>query len=201
MSKKKDVKKSRVRGQMKALSMREVNTIQSRLHTTKQWRDLALFRMGIDSMLRASDLVRIYLDEVLDHTGKVMPRAEIRIKKTGRAVKLALTAETREALDLWLVERPSFAGEWLFPGRNPGEHLSEVQYRRLAKAWFEIAGLDVRFYSTHSIRRTKAAEVYRQTHNMEAVRRLLGHQRNDVTSRYLGVDDEDALALAEKVRI
>lgn len=181
--------------------MREVKTIESRLFTGKLWRDLALFRVGVDSMLRASDLVRICLDEVTDHNGKVMSRGEVRVEKTGKAVKFALTGETRGAIDFWLVERPHFAGQWLFPGREPGEHLSVVQYRRLAKSWFEMAGLDVRFYSTHSIRRTKAAEVYRQTHNLEAVRRLLGHGRNDVTSRYLGIDDEDALALAEKVKI
>jgi integrase len=201
MAKKTHTEKSRVRGAMKALTMREVQTIQSRLFTGKHWRDLALFRTGIDTMFRASDLVRVWLDEVLDHQGKVVPRAEIRMKKTGKPVKIALTGETREAIDMWLAERPSFAGPWLFPGRDPAEHLSEVQYRRLAKDWFKMAGLDVRLYSTHSIRRTKAAEVYRQTHNLEAVRRLLGHTKNDVTSRYLGIEDEDALSLAEKVKI
>jgi integrase len=201
MSRKTIQEKTRVRGAMKALSMREVGTIQSRLYTAKQWRDLALFRTGIDTMLRASDLVRICTDEILDHNGKVMARAQIMMKKTGTPVKMALTAETREALDLWLAERPAFAGEWLFPGRDRSGHLSEVQYRRLAKVWFRIAGLDVRHYSTHSIRRTKPAEIYRQTQNLEACRRLLGHKSNDITSAYLGIDDDDALNLAENIKI
>jgi integrase len=201
MATKKVDKKKRVRGAMKPLEAREVQAIQSRLYTRRMWRDLALFRLGIDSMLRASDLVRVYVDEVLGHQGKVMGRAEVIMKKTAKPVKLALTAETRTALEKWLAERPPFAGEWLFPGREPGDHLSEIQYRRLAKGWFDAAGLDVRFYSTHSIRRTKAAEMYRQTHNLEAVRRLLGHQDVYVTSKYLGIQDEDALDLADKVKI
>ena len=186
---------------MKPLLMREVQAISTRLHSKEEWRDLALFRLGIDSMLRASDLVRVYLDEVIDHNGKIMSRCEVMMKKTGKPVKLAIGQETKAALELWIAARPTFAGEWLFPGREPGDHLSEVQYRRLAKGWFDMAGLDVRFYSTHSIRRTKPAEMYRQTHNIDAVRRLLGHHDVHVTSKYLGIQDEDALDLVDKVKI
>ena len=195
------LKKSRVRGEMKPLSVREVRTIESILATKERWRDLALFRLGIDSLLRASDLVRIYVDEITDHNGKIVTRAELMMKKTKRKVKFAISTDTAEAVRRWIDTRPAFSGEWLFPGREAGDHLSEVQYRKLAKGWFAACGLDVRRYSTHSLRRTKAAEVYRQTHNIEAVSRLLGHTTVTQTSRYLGIQDEDALDLAEKVKI
>lgn len=193
--------KTRARGQMKPLSTREVTSIQNRLHTTKEWRDLALFRLAIDSMLRASDLVRICADEITDHKGDLKARGKVIMKKTGKTVEFSITDETKEAIALWMPHRPAFAGDWLFPGREAGDHLSEVQYRRLAKEWFKAAGLDTRFYSTHSLRRTKAAELYRKTHNIEAIRKLLGHENCAVTVRYLGVEMEDALKLADQVRI
>ena len=189
------------RGEMKPLTPREVRTLESILYNKKQWRDLALFRLGIDSMLRASDLVRLCIDEIVDHRGKVPPRAEVMMKKTKRRVRFVISDATAEAVELWLQVRPSFAGEWLFPGREPGDHLSEVQYRKIAKRWFASIGLDVKHYSTHSMRRTKASEVYRQTKNLEVVRQLLGHTDIWQTSRYLGVSEVEALDVAAGVKI
>ncbi len=56
-------------------------------------------------------------------------------------------------------------------------------------------------YGTHSLRRTKAAIIYRATANLRAVQILLGHSKIENTVRYLGIDVEDALALAENTEI
>ncbi len=56
-------------------------------------------------------------------------------------------------------------------------------------------------YGTHSLRRTKASLIYKQTGNLRAVQILLGHTKIETTVRYLGVDVEDALMLAEGVEI
>ncbi len=56
-------------------------------------------------------------------------------------------------------------------------------------------------YGTHSIRRTKATLIYRQTGNLRAVQLLLGHTKVESTVRYLGIEVDDALAIAEKVDV
>lgn len=56
-------------------------------------------------------------------------------------------------------------------------------------------------YGTHSMRRTKVAQIYRKTSNLRAVQLLLGHTKMDSTVRYLGVELEDALAIVEAVEI
>ncbi len=56
-------------------------------------------------------------------------------------------------------------------------------------------------YGTHSLRRTKASIIYKATGNLRAVQILLGHTKIENTARYLGVDIEDALALAEGIEI
>jgi integrase len=61
-----------------------------------------------------------------------------------------------------------------------------------------MIGLDPADYGTHSLRRTKATLVYRRTRNLRAVQLLLGHRRIESTVRYLGIEVDDALEMAEQ---
>jgi integrase len=56
-------------------------------------------------------------------------------------------------------------------------------------------------FGTHSLRRTKATLIYRRTGNLRAVQLLLGHSKIESTVRYLGIEVDDALAIAEQVDV
>jgi integrase len=71
----------------------------------------------------------------------------------------------------------------------------------LLSEWIAGIGLDSSLFGTHSIRRTKATLIYRRTGNLRAVQLLLGHTKVESTVRYLGVEVEDALTIAEQVDI
>jgi integrase len=77
--------------------------------------------------------------------------------------------------------------------------MSTRQYARLVARWITMIGLDPTLYGTHSLRRTKATLIYRRTGNLRAVQLLLGHTKIESTVRYLGVEVDDALAIAEQV--
>jgi site-specific recombinase XerC len=62
-------------------------------------------------------------------------------------------------------------------------------------------GLDPRQYGTHSVRRTKASQIYKKTGNIRAVQLLLGHTKLESTVRYLGIEVDDALAISEQVEL
>ena len=79
--------------------------------------------------------------------------------------------------------------------------MSTRKYARLVDEWVTAIGLRREDYGTHSMRRTKAAMIYRATSNLRAVQILLGHTKIENTVRYLGVDVEDALILAERTEI
>jgi integrase len=64
-----------------------------------------------------------------------------------------------------------------------------------------MIGLDPRFYGTHSLRRTKATLIYKKTGNLRAVQLLLGHTKIESTVRYLGIEVDDALAVAEQIDV
>ena len=75
------------------------------------------------------------------------------------------------------------------------------QYARLVSSWAATIGLDPHFFATHSLRRTKATLIYRRTGNLRAVQLLLGHTKIESTVRYLGIEVDDALAIAEQVDV
>ena len=75
------------------------------------------------------------------------------------------------------------------------------QYARLLASWLRAIGLDPSVYGTHSLRRTKASMIYRRTGNLRAAQLLLGHSKIESTVRYLGIDVDDALLIAEQLEI
>jgi len=92
----------------------------------------------------------------------------------------------------------SYASPFVFPSRiDHADHISTRQYARLVEEWVTGIGLLRQDYGTHSLRRTKASIIYKQTGNLRAVQILLGNTKIESTVRYLGVDVEDALVLAE----
>ena len=93
-------------------------------------------------------------------------------------------------------------GGYLFPSRFRAQlHLSTRQYLRIVHAWVGRAGLDGSAYGTHSMRRTKAALIYKKTGNRRAVQLLLGHTKLERTVRYLGIEVDDALSISEQVEL
>jgi integrase len=92
--------------------------------------------------------------------------------------------------------------EFLFTGRRgPDRNLTPRQCARLVSEWIGSVGLDPRLFGTHSLRRTKATLIYRRTGNLRAVQLLLGHTKIESTVRYLGIEVDNALAIAEQVDI
>ncbi|WP_050931533.1 tyrosine-type recombinase/integrase [Aestuariivita boseongensis] len=193
--------KGRLVGQKRPLLAKQVWAIRARLELSGNLRDLALFNLAIDSKLRGCDLVCLRVSDLI--TGnRVRERVTIIQRKTKRPVQFEISENTRNSIWNW-VSRPQMLGcIYLFPSRFHGSpHVSTRQYARLVRDWVSAIGLDPNGYGTHSLRRTKAALIYRKTGNLRAVQLLLGHTKVDSTVRYLGVELEDALSIAEKIDI
>jgi integrase len=193
--------KGRLTGQKRPLKPKDVWAIRVRLQLRGRKRDLALFNLAIDSKLRGCDLLRLQVNDVCT-SGRVRDRATVVQRKTGRPVQFEITPQTRLAIQDWLPAVDARHGQYLFPSRFRAEpHLSTRQYARIVHAWVESAGLDSSAYGTHSMRRTKAAQIYKKTGNLRAVQLLLGHTKLESTVRYLGVEVDDALSISEQVEL
>ena len=123
-------------------------------------------------------------------------------QKTRRPVQFEITPRTREAISKWIQRADLGSKAYVFPSRiNGALHLSMRQYARIVESWVTGIGLDSTAYGTHSLRRTKASLIYRRTKNLRAVQLLLGHAKLDSTVRYLGIEIDDALELAEQTEV
>ena len=183
------------------LQPKHVWAIRTHLQLSKRTRDLALFNLAIDSKLRGCDLVALQVCDVAPN-GAVLDRATIRQRKTGRPVTFEITEQTRQAVSAYLAANGISGDDFLFSGRGgENRHLTARQYARLVSAWIGSVGLEPSSFRTHSLRRTKAALIYRRTGNLRAVQLLLGHTKIESTVRYLGIEVDDALNIAEQVDI
>jgi integrase len=192
--------KGKLVGQKAPLKLKEIWAIRVRLQLASRHRDLALFNLAIDSKLRACDLVKLRVRDVC-HGAAAASRATVLQQKTQRPVQFEITEPTREAVGAWIGHAGLTTEDSLFPSRLHGSsHLSTRQYARIVDSWVRQLGLDKSNYGTHTLRRTKATLIYRRTKNLRAVQLLLGHSKLESTVRYLGIEVNDALEMAEPPR-
>lgn len=190
--------KGKLIGQKPPLKLKEIWEIRIQLQLTNQIRGLALFNLAIDSKLRGCDLVQLKVRDVVLGEG-IAKRAMVMQQKTKQPVQFEITEQTRESLTAWIRQQGLRNEDFLFPSqKKTSPHLSTRQYARIVQTWMSTIGLNPAEYGTHSMRRTKASLIYRRTKNLRAVQLLLGHTKLESTVRYLGIEVDDALEMAEQ---
>ncbi len=193
--------KGKLVGQKAPLKVKDIWAIRVRLQIHRRTRELALRDLGIDSKLRACDLVRLRVRDVC-HGDRVSVRAIVMQQKTKCPVQFEISPSTREAVEAWIKSARLRGEDYLFPSRlHASPHLGTRQCARIVDGWVEEIGLDPASYATHSIRRTKPTLIYRRTKNLRAVQILLGHTKLESTVRYLGIEVDDALEIAEQTEV
>lgn len=191
----------RIVGAKRALKPQQVWAIRFWLDCERRLRDRALFDFAVDSKLRGCDVVKVRIGDLVSG-GRIRTRATVVQQKTGRPVQFEILEPARTTILAWLEHRGGTLDDYAFSSRtNHAAHISTRQYARLVDEWVTGIGLRCEDYGTHSLRRTKASIIYKATGNLRAVQILLGHSKIESTVRYLGVDVEDALHLAECTEI
>ena len=193
--------KGRLIGQKLPLKLKDIWAIRIRLQLAQHVRDLALFNLAIDSKLRGCDLVQLRIQDIALGS-RVLPRAIVMQQKTHRPVQFEITEQTRTSVAAWIERAHLTPKDFLFPSRiTDCDHITTRQYARIVAAWVESIGLNRAAYGTHTMRRTKATLIYRQTKNLRAVQLLLGHSKMESRVRYLGIEVDDALEIAERIEV
>lgn len=193
--------KGKLVGQKAPLKLKDIWAIRVRLQLSNDIRNLALFNLAIDSKLRACDLVKLRVRDIA-HGEHIAARAIVMQQKTQRPVQFEITEQTRDALSVWIRVKQLRSDDFIFKSRlRSSSHLSTRQYARIVDSWVIAIGLDPTSYGTHTMRRTKASLIYRRTKNLRAVQLLLGHTKLESTVRYLGIEVDDALEMAEQTEV
>lgn len=193
--------KGKLIGQKPPLKLKEIWAIRTRLQIGNKIRELALFNLAIDSKLRGCDLVKLRVRDI-SLCSNIVKRAIVLQQKTHQPVQFEITEQTREAVSSWISYANLNNDDYIFKSRvRHSLHLSTRQYARIVDSWVSAIGLNPEDYGTHTLRRTKASHIYRRTKNIRAVQILLGHTKLESTVRYLGIEVDDALEMAEQTEV
>ena len=186
----------------KPITSAQVRTLRNNVKN-KPLQEL-LLNLGVDLMLRSSDLLNLKVSDVVSDSGKIKSEVKVKQKKTGKTtLNIPLSKDSINSIKKHLVGRDLdsyiFVGNKSHYTKSP---ITQKQYSRIVKSWMSSLGVeDVNNYSTHSIRKTKSSEIFKQTQNVEVCRRLLGHSNITATSVSLGIEDSDALEVARSINI
>ncbi len=188
-------------GQKAPLKLKEIWAIRVRLQLGTNLRDLALFDLAIDSKLRGCDLVKLRVRDVA-HGDQVASRAMVMQQKTQRPVQFEITEQTRDALKNWIGAAKLRSESFLFPSRlHKSDIVSTRQYGRIVDGWVTSIGLDPKRLRDPLDAADEGFVDLPSYGNLRAVQLLLGHTKIESTVRYLGIEVDDALEMAERTEV
>lgn len=164
-------------------------------------RNYTIFQVGKATLLRVSDVLALRRNEIFNDDGTIKKNAYIKDKKTGKPNVLYLKPVKQDlsAYFNWLTEK-NIQSKWLFPStRDTSRHITEKQFYKVMDKTGDLLGIN--YLGTHSMRKTGAYRVYTQTgFNIGLVMTLLNHSSEEMTLRYLGLDQVSREKILDEVK-
>lgn len=153
-------------------------------------RDLALFVVGINTGLRASDLLKLKFKDITTPEDKIKSALEVVEKKTGKHRRIRLGPNPRKALhDLLPDDLDDLDLEaYIFPSRKGGR-MSVQRLHQLVNEWCKAAGVKGHF-GTHTLRKTYGYWHHDQGTDISLLMRAFGHSSQAITLRYIGIEQK-----------
>ena len=152
-------------------------------------RNAMVFKFGINTILRVSDIITIKIADVMDESGVIRDYVQLREQKTKNYRKIRINAELDRSLIEYINDWKLQLDDWLFPSfRSPHLHIDRVTTWKFLKKASEEAQIEN--FGTHSMRKTLAYHIYSQTKNISLVMKMLNHTNPAVTMRYIGISQD-----------
>jgi len=156
-------------------------------------RDLALFVVGINTALRASDLLVLKTLQI-QHLS-VGDSLVVHERKTKKNRRITINQAVHKVLRVWLEQNDS---EWLFPSQRKDKVLSVQALNVLVKKWCEAAHIETGIkqngtnYGSHTLRKTFG---YWQRIDasvpIHTLMKIFNHSSQAITLTYLGIQEQE----------
>ena len=152
-------------------------------------RNAMVFKVGINTILRVSDIITLKVKDVMDSNGNIRDYIKLQEQKTKSYRKIRINYELESSLLKYIGEWKMQMDDWLFMSfRNPDKHIDRVTTWKFLKKASEDAGIEN--FGTHSMRKTLAYHIYAKTKNISLVMKMLNHSSPAVTMRYIGITQD-----------
>jgi len=152
-----------------------------------------LFKFGLNTGLRISDILPIKLNDVCCENGEFRDYLIINEKKTGKEKKIKLNSSLRKAIGAYIKSENLTPNSYLFWSKK-GKHIGRIQAYRILKEAADIIGIEN--FGTHSLRKTWGYWTYKASrYNIGLIMDTFNHSSQSITLRYIGVsqDQKDEL--------
>ena len=140
-----------------------------------------LWTFGVNTSLRISDILPIQVKDVQGD------KLYLKEKKTGKRQEIALNKGITDILEGYIKNmKPD---DYLFRSRQGGNKpISRQRASQIIKEAVKSVGLSPERISCHSMRKSRALRIYKQTGDIALVMKMLNHSSQSVTLRYLGIE-------------
>ena len=194
------------RGDRLPLTLEQAQAIQHYLIREQEWRDLALFMVGIDSHLRASDLLRLRVSDITDIHGHIREKIIGRQQKNKSTYEGYLSSPTREAVAHWIAFSIKQSSDFLYTRLKPkqgkeGLPISREAFANRVKYWVTAIGLDPVDYSTKTLRKSRIRPILEAANfDYQVPQTVLNHADIRSTISYCRVAKDHAFAISRSVQ-
>ena len=183
--------------------IRDINSvrrIKGNLKEQKNPRDLLLFVLGINTGLRISDILPLKLSDVQDKKGDPKNYIYLTEKKTHKQRKIILNSEVKKALQIYFTKSDIYdLNSYLFTSDrdNKNRPLTKAMAWHLVNKWCRGVGIIERV-GTHTLRKTLGYQMRKSGIAIEVIQEMLGHSSVGLTSRYIGINQEELEQVAKE---
>lgn len=181
----------------------KILAIKKLLREEKSPRNYLMFTLGINSALRASDLLRLKVGDLLTDSGDIREYLYVKTKKTGRELKIYINDNIQKAIRFYIYNENSLDPDnWLFYSkRNKDRAISRIRLWVLIRRWAKLVKLSEERFGCHSLRKTWGYHARLSGFNIEAIREKLGHRNSNITKRYLGITQREINDMEKSLNI
>ena len=154
-----------------------------------KFRDYTMIVLGVYTILRISDLLKLQWNHVCDSNGRFFTHIQVFEQKTGKRKLIALNDKALEALRiLYPHRRSAFIFASAYGDHNP---ITRVHAYRLIKTAANKLDMDG-CISCHSLRKTLGYFLWKEKNvSPVVIMELYNHDNFETTKRYLGVAQDD----------